>query len=261
MQRATLSIDLRPTSAEAARLDRHGYVNLINVVHAELQLIERMVDAPGALRDSIRLAEAASRAFREKRVAERYLTELSRFAATIDASVTALLDRSQYSTSNDVVEAVAILASVLDDADLRVQETIARHGLARPVDGAAPVGMADAVDRLVAALAQTFGADASRYKVVQSVPAAPDSQTITLAVSGPGTHEPFAPLMAHPTPSEVLGLVKDGATLLRDAARLCYFAVPSGDVVLGWADSTIEVVARTESVPAVEERAGAERGR
>ena len=242
-------------------MDRHGYVNLINVVHAELQLIERMVDAPGALRDSIRLAEAASRAFREKRVAERYVTELSLFAASIDASITALLDRSQSSTSSDVVEAVAILASVLDDADLRVQETIARHGLARPVDGSAPVGMANAVNRLVAALAETFGIDASRYKVTQSAPASPDAQTIALVVSGPGTHEPFGPLMTHPTPSEVLGLVKDGATLLRDAARLCYFAVPSGDVVLGWADSTIEVVARTGSVPAVEERAVADNNR
>ena len=250
MQRATLSVDLRSTNAETARLDRHGFVNLINVVHAELQLIERMVDAPGALRDSIRLAEAASRAFREKRVAERYIGDLSRFAASIDSSVRALLDRSAESDTDDVVEAVAILSSVLDDADLRVQEAIARHGLVRPVDGAAPIGMAHAVDRFVATLAQTFTTDRTRYQV-ESASASPDGQTV--AVRGPGSHEPFAPLMTHPKPPELLGLIKDGAPLLRDAARLCYFTAPSGGVALGWTDSAIEFLVRTGSVPAAEE--------
>ena len=82
-----IAIDLAPTDPLVTRMERHGYINLINVVHAELQLVERMVEAPGSLRSAIHICEAAGRAYRESRVASRHLAEFARFYRLIRSDV------------------------------------------------------------------------------------------------------------------------------------------------------------------------------
>ena len=133
MPTARISIDLDTSDPSVTRLERHSYVNLINVIHAELQLVERMIDAPGALRSTVHLAEAASRAFKESRTARRHLGELVRFAELVETDLAdALAEAGEKADDDDVREAAAILRDVLPDADLRVQEVLTRHGLLRP---------------------------------------------------------------------------------------------------------------------------------
>ncbi|MFW6312485.1 MAG: hypothetical protein ACOC2N_01205, partial [Spirochaetota bacterium] len=128
-----ITIDLDTSDPAITRLERHSYVNLINVIHAELQLVERMIEAPGALRSTIHLAEAASRAFKEPRVARRHLGELVRFGELVESDLAeALAEAGEKADADDVREAASILHEVLPDAQLRVQEVIARHRLPRP---------------------------------------------------------------------------------------------------------------------------------
>ena len=134
MPTVPVAIDLSASDTAVARLERHSYVNLINVVHAELQLVERMIERPGSLRSAIHLAEAASRAYKEKRVARRHLHELAQFADLVEGDLgEALEEAGTAADEEDVTEAVKILRDVLPDAHLRVQEVIARHELLRPV--------------------------------------------------------------------------------------------------------------------------------
>ena len=139
MPTVPVAIDLSASDTAVARLERHSYVNLINVVHAELQLVERMIERPGSLRSAIHLAEAASRGYKEKRVARRHLWELAQFADLVESDLSeALEEAGTAATEDDVTEAVSILRDVLPDAHLRVQEVIARHELPRPVTSRLP---------------------------------------------------------------------------------------------------------------------------
>jgi len=133
MAQFPVSIELDTTDQSLLRIERHSFVNLINVVHAELQLIERMAEAPGSLRSAIHLAEAASRAFKESRVARRHLEEFARFAELIESDVEeSMRSAGELAHDEGVVEARSILSGVLEDAHLRVQEVVARHRIARP---------------------------------------------------------------------------------------------------------------------------------
>jgi hypothetical protein len=126
-----MSIDLTFRDTEHGRASYHSYANLINVVHAELQLLERMSTPESGLRPVIRLCEIAARAFRQRQVAEEYLEALTEFRSRILRELSRVPIQPRY--ERDAAEARTILDQVLPDAELRVQELIARHMLRRPL--------------------------------------------------------------------------------------------------------------------------------
>lgn len=275
-----ISIDLDTSDPAIARLERHSYVNLINVVHAELQLIERMVGAPGALRSAIHLAEAASRAFKEARVARRHLAELVRFAELTEADVQETLESAGASADGeDVREAVGILREVLPDAHLRVQEVIARHRLPRPVSTQGIARISEALNgRGVQVRANTAGRECSLPEgSAQAVLMMAESQTadcgpdrtvrlreveidlaadLRVAVRGTGPVGWSAPLHRNLRPSELHTAVASGVPALRGAMLLAYCSMPGGSATLsldGDRASGFEVFALVTDLPVADD--------
>lgn len=271
-----ISIDLDTSDPAIARLERHSYVNLINVVHAELQLIERMVGAPGALRSAIHLAEAASRAFKEARVARRHLGELVRFAELTEADVQETLESAGASADGeDVREAVGILREVLPDAHLRVQEVIARHRLPRPVSSQGIARISEALNgRGVQVRANTAGRECSlpegsalavlMMAESQTTDRGPDrtvrlreveidlAADVRVAVRGTGPVGWSAPLHRNLRPSELHTAVASGVPALRGAMLLAYCSMPGGSATLsldGDRASGFEVFALVTDLP------------
>ena len=250
-----ISIDLDASDAAVTRLERHSYVNLINVIHAELQLVERMIDAPGSLRSTIHLAEAASRAFKESRVARRHIDELSRFADLVEFDLEeTLVEAGEKANQDDVREACAILLEVLPDAHLRVQEVIARHRLARPtvecraddlsrrlvpvgsearlsIAGdpvAVPAGLERGLRAIVAA--------ESRLARITAIDIRCGSAT-EITLRGTGSPDYFEPVVGHLRPSELHAALAERGQPLRGIATLAYLTVPDGSATVDF-DST-----------------------
>lgn len=173
-----VAVDLRFSSTEESRSSYHGYANLLNVVHAELQLLERMSTPGPALRPVIRLCEIAARAVKHRSLAVEHCGALTEFKSRIRTALSHLDIQARY--ENDASEACGIIEQVIDSADLRVQETVARHAVPRPAErhgareaesllGAiapsaeirvtadllVPHGIPEAVGRLAAVLAET----------------------------------------------------------------------------------------------------------
>lgn len=222
------AIRLDEDDPQALRIERHGYVNLINVVHAELQLIERMLEAPGSLRSTIFLAERASRAFREPAFIDGHEQALCTFRATVTGAVNAAREEHDPTMQNsDVSEAVEILDSVIADAGCRVQEVLARHQIRRPTeehDGVSlPIGLAASVERLALEL-QMHCEDDERPEVALS------QATVVLSCPRVGSESPFAPLADGLPPSALHEIIKGGASVLRPAMELYYHTVPGGSV-------------------------------
>lgn len=245
-----IRIDLSATDPEITRLERHSFVNLINVIHAELQLIERMLDAPGSLRSAIHLAEAASRAFKEVRVARRHLDELVRFASLIESDLEeTLAEAGDAANDDDVREACSILRDVLPDAHLRTHEVVARHRLPWPerefdpaalTDTLAEIGVAtsldvdspklrlpDGLDVALAAMANAGRRDASVERI-----AIEQSDVTRVSISGAASPDYFVPLTNHLRPSELHAILADRGEPLRGTILLAYYAVPDGSARL-----------------------------
>lgn len=237
-------IDLTSSDSAIARLERHSYVNLLNVIHAELQLVERMNDAPGSLRSAIHLSEAASRAFKEGRVAQRHLEELVRYASLIEGDLRDALSDAGEVDDEDVREAVAILLDVLPDAHLRVQEVVARHRVPRPVHETPAREFADRLRDVGVQVNVAAGRDVLHLAVgieqslawlaaegdgsaVQEVEVEGD-ESLRLLVSGRVPRGSFDPLVQNLRPSELHGMITSGRTVLRGMMLLSYCTVPHG---------------------------------
>jgi len=124
-----VSIDLGFRDNEHLRAEFHRFANQINVIHAELQLLERMSGPDAGLRPSIRLCETATRAFKNAETAAGNAQALSEFASRINADLARVQVSPDYEA--DGREAIEIARSVLDEANLRVQELLARHRIPR----------------------------------------------------------------------------------------------------------------------------------
>ncbi len=251
-------IDLDTSDAAAARLERHGYVNLINVIHAELQLVERMIDRPGSLREAVMLSEAASWAFGEASIAREHLPQLVRFGELIERDLHAAVSAAGATGEEpDLEEARSILIDVLPDAHLRVQEVIARHRLERParevaVDSLAatlsgygvelrPTGLADTVllpegvGSAIIAMASA-GDEATRVHRVDFDQ--PDPGHLSVSVSGTGRARRFEPLLRHLRPTELHDIISSGEVALRGPMQLAYCTIPGGRAELSLDDGS-----------------------
>lgn len=255
MPRIPISIDLSMSDASITRLERHSYVNLINVVHAELQLIERMLDAPGSLRSAIHLAEAASRAFKEGRAARRHLHELVRFRRLIESDVRETLDEAgSAADEHDVREACSILYDVLPDAHLRVHEVIARHRLPWPEEELSKGEVVAAVEQrgvrvvtgrvgrtlrlpvgfLAAVAEMVTGADGQ----AQIEEVAIDQTDLTVVtVSGGAADGYLDPLGGRFRPSEIHSMLATRGEPLRGLIMIGYYTVPDGNAELATHDA------------------------
>lgn len=247
MTSSQIAIDLDSRDPEIIRLERHSYVNLINVVHAELQLIERMIDRPGSLRSAIHLAEAASRAFKEARVARRHLGELVRFGTLVESDLEeALQEAGDLAGESDVQEACAILRDVLPDAHLRVQEVVARHEIARPVEHWGPVELTERLSE--------FGADVMIEEERDSIelPRGLEDTLVTIAqqsseldrielhvgdpvevvleLVAPSGY--LDPLTRRLRPSELHSILEEAGQPLRGIIQLTYLTIPTGSATI-----------------------------
>lgn len=227
-------------------MERHSFVNLINVVHAELQLIERMAEVPGSLRSAIQLAEAASRAFKEARVARRHIAELARFGDLITADVEdAMRGAGELAEDEGVVEARAILNGVLWDAHLRVQEVIARHETPRPVrlylreelaGQASKRGIAFACDEQELALPDGFHrviearGEGSVFPITELRITGQESLTVDLCGEAP--EERIAVMTQNLRPSELQVALERGGRAFYSIALLHYLSLPGKGVTV-----------------------------
>ncbi len=259
-----LNIDLHPEDEQLMRLERHSYINLINVVHAELQLIERMIEAPGKLRESIRLAEYASRAFKDREIAREHAEEFALFDESIERAVSGAVEESgEPGESDDVREAVGILESVLADAHCRLREVLARHGVSPPlrslsakgvqqaiqesfdgdfsvscpqeVDGL-PVGLLGTLGRLLRALRESQGknreSQASEYTLgIDSADSSADTWR-QVTVEGPAEIEAFSLLSSGLLPSQLHEHIRSGQPQLRGMLEFYYYSLPNGSIRL-----------------------------
>jgi hypothetical protein len=253
MTEVPISIELSETDPEITRLERHSYINLINVVHAELQLVERMIEAPGSLRSTVHLAEAASRAFKEPRVARRHAAELARFGDLIESDLAeALAEVGAAADANDVREAVGVLLDVLPNAHLRVHEALVRHTVPRPVadrdatelvrsfarlgvrtftGGSETVSIPVGLERPLRSIAQTRG-DFLKVDVVELY--ADDALEVRVRGSAPVSY--FRPLSQGKRPSELQSILEERGEPFRSAMLLEYYARPDGAVEILLAD-------------------------
>ncbi|MFP4375791.1 MAG: hypothetical protein ACLFP4_02000 [Spirochaetales bacterium] len=246
------NIDLHPEDQQLMRLERHSYINLINVVHAELQLIERMIEAPGRLRESVRLAEYASHAFRDREVAQEHCEAFAVFDEEIGRAVScAVAEGGALGESDDVREAVGILESVLADAQCRLHEVLARHGVERSrqsfsaesvehgirlsFDGRIsmagardetrlPIGLPGTLGRLLRSLARSSGNPDEHNTGEYTL----EVDAVGARVEGPGQIEAFLPLASGMRPSQVHERIRAGETHLRGLLEFFYYSVPDG---------------------------------
>ncbi|MCK4516583.1 MAG: hypothetical protein KAU31_15085 [Spirochaetaceae bacterium] len=129
MAAIVVSLDLQFRDAEHLRSEYHSFANLMNVVHAELQLLERMSGPDAGLRPSIRMCEAATWSFKDREIATEHGPALAEFKSRVQADLARVQATPEYEQNAE--EARGIIRQVIDDADLRVQETLARHGIHR----------------------------------------------------------------------------------------------------------------------------------
>jgi hypothetical protein len=244
MARFQASIDLDTSDLSLLRIERHSFVNLVNVVHAELQLIERMAEIPGALRSAIHLAEAASRAFKEPRVARRHLDELTRFAELIESDVEdAMRSAGELASDEGVVEARSILAGVLEDANLRVQEVIARHAIERPlrafdreelISAAGEITLACESDtvHLPAGFERILRAgDSASVLTIREVRIT-GSESITVDLCGSGPTENLEVVGQGLRPGELQRELERSGPALRSILLLAYLGLPESQLIV-----------------------------
>jgi len=129
MAAIVVSLDLQFRDAEHLRSEYHSFANLMNVVHAELQLLERMSGPDAGLRPNIRMCEAATWSFKDRETAAEHGPVLVEFKSRVQADLARVQATPEY--EQDAEEAREIIREVIDDADLRVQEMLARHGIHR----------------------------------------------------------------------------------------------------------------------------------
>ena len=259
MAAIVVSLDLQFRDAEHLRSEYHSFANLMNVVHAELQLLERMSGPDAGLRPSIRMCEAATWSFKDREIATEHGPALAEFKSRVQADLARVQATPEYEQNAE--EARGIIRQVIDDADLRVQETLARHGIHRAAhihdgetvrtmiltgakqamqSGAAanrlqvcaadevrlPYGMAEAVGRLGAELLRisgSIGIDISTADVTAADDAGP-ATVITVR------SEPLEMDLIPTLPPSSIDSATPSGTARALIALISYLAGPDGEV-------------------------------
>jgi hypothetical protein len=125
--RVRLSLDFR--DSDHFRAESHSFANLMNVVHAELQLLDRMCLPSPRIGPAISLCETAVKSFRNRQRAQGKGPDLELFRSTVEDATGDLVPRAGH--EHDAAEALQIIGEVIDDAELRVEELLARYEVPR----------------------------------------------------------------------------------------------------------------------------------
>jgi len=129
-----VEIDVRLELADdqAHRVEFHSFVNIINIISGELQLIEKLLgaDAKGIFARSLRDSELLVESFPRPEVARRRAQELGRYRQTVSEELERAKKRAGFqdpALSAELSGIFTLLGSVLRIADVRVKELLARH--------------------------------------------------------------------------------------------------------------------------------------
>jgi hypothetical protein len=253
------AVNLDMSDEEASRSERHAFVNLVNVVHSELQLIERMLSARGALRGAVRLCETAAEAFRDRRVAHREARDLELFRKLIEQDIeNAIADVPDAAITADVNQARSIIDDVIAETDLRVQEVLTIHGVVRPAELREFDSLARAI-RSTAELArleiapagtnwseihapyrfgETLGSLLGRLEKAQewseiiSVELEPTESGLRVTIDGISSWDALMVLTSGLRPRAILRDADSNQVLVRHALLLWYLTQPGGSIAL-----------------------------
>ena len=129
MAASVVTPDLSFRNEEHLRSAYHSFANLINVVHAELQLLERMCGPDSNLRPTIRLCEAATWSFKDPDAAAEHGEALTEFRTRVQTDISRVQAIPKY--EQDAEEARGLIREVLNDVDLRTQQLLTYHGITR----------------------------------------------------------------------------------------------------------------------------------
>jgi signal transduction histidine kinase len=129
MEEREVDIDLVLSNEEERRVQHHSFVNVLNVIHSELQLMERILDARGSFADLIKTSESIVRSFSDPGRVKEQAAVLEEFTKKLRA---ALAERPVSHVAGDpakeaeVEEVVNVINEVIDVAEVRVHELLAR---------------------------------------------------------------------------------------------------------------------------------------
>jgi len=129
-----VEIDVRLELADdqAQRVEFHSFVNIINIISGELQLIERLlgVEAGTLFSRSLRDSELLVESFSRPGLARRRAGQIGRYRRTVSEELERAQKRAGFqdpALSRELTEIVGVLENVLRIADVRIKELLARH--------------------------------------------------------------------------------------------------------------------------------------
>ena len=246
MDGTVVTLDLSFRDAEHLRSEYHSFANLINVVHAELQLLERMCGPDAGLRPTIRLCEAAARAFKDRDSAVEHGTALAGFKDRVRANLSRVRGVPPY--EQDAEEARDLINEVLDDADLRIQELLRRHCVERTGIDVDPetsraliaAGAGDSIHLSVTAKDSILSperllSDVGRLAAVVSPAGQPVSVSVAAGTTGAPTIELFTgPVSIDPVtgPPGAVDMTEPAAAARTLVALIYYIAGDASEVTI-----------------------------
>lgn len=126
-----ISFPVAALTPEQLRAEHHSFLNAVNIVHSELQLLERMIGRRGVFRESITLCERIIAVVRRSaNETERAgLTEVSR---PILLELFRVLDAEQFELPDgdlEIAHAVSVILQVIDEVEMRYQAARARQNV------------------------------------------------------------------------------------------------------------------------------------
>ncbi|HUX11797.1 MAG TPA: sensor histidine kinase [Spirochaetia bacterium] len=125
-----IDVQLKLADDQAHRVELHSFVNVINIISGELQLIERLLGTHGLFPESLRASQLLVDSFSKPVLARRRAREIGRYRQTVIDELNRATKRAGFqdpTLAGELDRIVALLHNVLRIADIRVQELLARH--------------------------------------------------------------------------------------------------------------------------------------
>lgn len=121
-----VSLPVTPLTNEELRAENHSFLNTINVVHSELQLLERMLDERGLFRVEIHLCERAIATIRRSATSAESAAITELYGPVICRVVAVLAEREAARMDAEILHAVQVIRDVIDELEMRFQRARAR---------------------------------------------------------------------------------------------------------------------------------------
>ncbi len=125
-----IDVQLKLADDQAHRVEFHSFVNVINIISGELQLIERLLGTRGLFVESLRSSQLLVDSFSKPALARRRAREIGRYHRTVVDELNRATKRAGFqdpALAGELDAMVVLLHNVLRIADIRVRELLARH--------------------------------------------------------------------------------------------------------------------------------------